>query len=89
WLLWGDDDDVGGVCSGSSGESGGCDVVVAAEEWIRRVIASGVRDRVDRLMESVFGLGRKNPPENFPAAAAWWPAGNGLPTVVWWERSIM
>nr|GEW14675.1 hypothetical protein [Tanacetum cinerariifolium] len=64
------------------GESGGCDVVVAAEEWIRRVIASGVRDRVDRLMESVFGLGRKNPPENFPAGggvvAGWkWAAGGG------------
>ncbi|GJU85143.1 hypothetical protein Tco_1292689 [Tanacetum coccineum] len=32
-------------------------------EW--RVAESGVVDRIDRLMGSIFGLGRKSPPEKF------------------------
>ncbi|GJW95790.1 hypothetical protein Tco_0175462 [Tanacetum coccineum] len=38
-------------------------VVAGDGEW--HVAESGVVDRIDRLMGSIFGLGRKSPPEKF------------------------
>ncbi|GJS84360.1 hypothetical protein Tco_0750901, partial [Tanacetum coccineum] len=43
---------------------------------IRRVKESGVGDRVDRVSGSIFGVGRKTPPEKFSGDGGggrrWW-----------------
>ncbi|GKG40458.1 hypothetical protein Tco_0467235, partial [Tanacetum coccineum] len=45
----------------------GVRVAVAAETdgWGRRVEESGCGDRIDPVMRSVFGVGRKSPPKKF------------------------
>ncbi|GKG39876.1 hypothetical protein Tco_0464021, partial [Tanacetum coccineum] len=48
----------------------------------RRLEESGCGDRIDPVMRSVFGVGRKNPPENFSGGGGMVrnPAvGEGLP----------
>nr|GEY37143.1 hypothetical protein [Tanacetum cinerariifolium] len=85
-----DDDEEGGVEGGGGGDfegSGGCDVVVAAEEWGRRVGESDVGDRLDRVVGSIFGFGRRTRRKTFPATAGGWRCG-GRPTVAagWGRR---
>ncbi|GJY10726.1 hypothetical protein Tco_0378911 [Tanacetum coccineum] len=53
---------------GSRGDSGVVRWVAAAAETDgggRRVEESGCGDRIDPVMRSVFGVGRKSPPEKF------------------------
>nr|GEU71758.1 hypothetical protein [Tanacetum cinerariifolium] len=72
-----DDNEEGGVEGGGGGDfggSGGCDVVVAAEEWERRVGESDIRDRIDRVVGSIFGFAGNARRKSFPAAAV---AGDG------------
>ncbi|GKD72798.1 hypothetical protein Tco_1331080, partial [Tanacetum coccineum] len=40
----------------------------------RRVAESGCGDRIDPVMRSVFGVGRKSPLEKFSGGGEWWPA---------------
>ncbi|GJR54018.1 hypothetical protein Tco_1404539 [Tanacetum coccineum] len=63
----------GGSCGGD--DDGDCGVtmmmtMVASVWWWQRVAASGGGDRVDRVMGSILGFGRKS----FPVAVGWWPA---------------
>nr|GEV13127.1 retrovirus-related Pol polyprotein from transposon TNT 1-94 [Tanacetum cinerariifolium] len=68
---------------GDFGGSGDCDVVVAAEEWGRRMVASSIWDRIDLVVGSIFGFGRMARRKTFSAAAVWWPtAVGGWPAVV-------
>ncbi|GKB08406.1 ribonuclease H-like domain-containing protein, partial [Tanacetum coccineum] len=53
--------------------SGGVWVVVA---WWRRVEESGCGDRIDPVRRSVFGVGRKSPPEKF-SGGGWPERGDG------------
>ncbi|GKA03760.1 hypothetical protein Tco_0676541, partial [Tanacetum coccineum] len=50
--------------------------VVAVGWWKWRVEESGVGDRVDRVSGSIFGVGRKTPPEKFSGGGGggrrWW-----------------
>nr|GEW04283.1 transposon Ty3-G Gag-Pol polyprotein [Tanacetum cinerariifolium] len=54
-------------------------MVLAVCRWRWRVVASDILDRIDRLMERLFGFAGKSPPEKFfgggggrPAAAGRW-----------------
>ncbi|GKE41616.1 hypothetical protein Tco_1468900 [Tanacetum coccineum] len=39
--------------------------------------ASGIVDRVDPEVGSIFGVGRKSPPEKFSGGRRWWAAVAG------------
>nr|GEX72606.1 ARID DNA-binding domain-containing protein [Tanacetum cinerariifolium] len=72
-----DDDEEGGVEGGGGGDFGGsgdCDVVVAAEEWGWRVGESDIRDRIDRVVGSIFGFAENARRKSFLATAV---AGDG------------
>ncbi|GJY66557.1 hypothetical protein Tco_0468795 [Tanacetum coccineum] len=59
---------------------GGEEMEVVTVGWQRwRVEESGVGDRVDPEVGSVFGLRRKSPPEKFSGGGEWWPAVGGSP----------
>ncbi|GKE77664.1 hypothetical protein Tco_1543784, partial [Tanacetum coccineum] len=45
----------------------------------RRVVASVIRDRVDPIMRSIFGVGRKNPPKKFSGGGGGAGGGGGSP----------
>nr|GEX75502.1 hypothetical protein [Tanacetum cinerariifolium] len=49
-------------------------MMLAAGRWRRRVVTSGVVDRVDRVKGSIFGFGRKARRKSFPTAVV---AGGG------------
>nr|GEZ57657.1 hypothetical protein [Tanacetum cinerariifolium] len=77
-------------CSGCHGEGGvavvvaaawGCSGDVVVELWRPgwRVMESGVEDRLDRVVGSIFGFTENAHRKTFPAAAVWWPAGGGWP----------
>nr|GEU98281.1 retrovirus-related Pol polyprotein from transposon TNT 1-94 [Tanacetum cinerariifolium] len=69
--------------SGDFGGSGDCDVVVAAEEWGRRVVASSIWDQIDLVVGIIFGFGRMARQKTFSTAAVWWlAAAGGWPAVV-------
>ncbi|GKD69156.1 hypothetical protein Tco_1323246, partial [Tanacetum coccineum] len=58
---------------------GGEEMEVVTVGWQRwRVEESGVGDRVDPEVGSVFGLRRKSPPEKFSGGGEWWPAAGEL-----------
>ncbi|GKG31184.1 hypothetical protein Tco_0423672, partial [Tanacetum coccineum] len=44
----------------------------------RRVEARVGGDRIDPVMGSVFGVGRRSPPEKFSDGGVWWPATAGV-----------
>ncbi|GJV45201.1 hypothetical protein Tco_1429737 [Tanacetum coccineum] len=70
----------GGGGDGSRGDSKVVRWVAAAAETDgggRRVEESGCGDRIDPVMRSVFGVGRKSPPEKFSGDGYWWPAAAG------------
>ncbi|GKF61395.1 hypothetical protein Tco_0181449, partial [Tanacetum coccineum] len=81
---WGEDVVVSGVESGM--EMGGdvrqrrgwllCGGVWVVVAWWRRVEESGCGDRIDPVMRSVFGVGRKSPPEKF-SGGGWPERGDG------------
>nr|GFA61930.1 hypothetical protein [Tanacetum cinerariifolium] len=53
------------------------------EEW-RRVVASDIWDRVERVVGSIFGFARNAHRKTFPAAAG----GGGWPKIMEWEESV-
>nr|GFC61853.1 hypothetical protein [Tanacetum cinerariifolium] len=62
-------------------------VAVAAEEWRRRVVESGVVDLVDRETGNVFGVRRKLSPEKFfDGGGPRWSAGGRRWLPKMWER---
>nr|GFB34019.1 hypothetical protein [Tanacetum cinerariifolium] len=71
-----------GVGGSWCGNSGGEVAAVAVGLWMvgRRVGASGIVDRIDRKVGSIFGFAGKSPPENFSGVGR--PAeGGGRPAV--------
>ncbi|GKA30813.1 hypothetical protein Tco_0717118 [Tanacetum coccineum] len=84
------DDGEGGVDDGVGGgrrldDDGGDGAVVEGwqRRW-RRVVASECGDRIDRVMGSIFGFGRKSPPENFSGGGGVMVAG--VNSSRWWGR---
>ncbi|GJU83117.1 hypothetical protein Tco_1285482 [Tanacetum coccineum] len=79
-LLWwcGDDDDDVMMRVAAAAETGG--------GGGRRVEESGCGDRIDPVMRSVFGVGRKSPPEKFSGGGRWWPAAVGRAVRILRER---
>ncbi|GJZ80478.1 mutator type transposase [Tanacetum coccineum] len=68
WWCGDGDDDVGDGGGGRRRRLSGGGDGAAVEGWQRRwrrVAASGCGDRIDRVMGSIFGFGRKSPPEKF------------------------
>nr|GFA61730.1 hypothetical protein [Tanacetum cinerariifolium] len=58
---------VGDHGGGDEGGNGGCGVEVM--EAGRRVVESDIGDRLDRVMGSIFGIGRKTRRKTFSATA--------------------
>ncbi|GJX47298.1 hypothetical protein Tco_0272488, partial [Tanacetum coccineum] len=51
-------------------------VAAGGGNW--RVEESGCGDRIDPVVRSVFGVGRRSPPEKFSGGGVWWPATAGV-----------
>ncbi|GJY35331.1 hypothetical protein Tco_0420709 [Tanacetum coccineum] len=69
------------VCYDDGEDGGGGSGVVEVARG-----ASGIVDRVDPEVGSIFGVGRKSPPEKFSGGGEWWPAAGELAGEDEWER---
>ncbi|GKC24757.1 hypothetical protein Tco_1026907, partial [Tanacetum coccineum] len=63
------------------GSGGDDDVEVVVTRWrVMMTWTSGLGDQIDRVTRSIFGFGRKSPPEKFSGGGErrWWPESGGL-----------